>query len=80
LIENSTSKIIEEIRLCKIVVGGEGAVGKTTLCHRLTGQLKKEEERLMTYDIELQTCACKVKLVILADGYQLKLDDMIMLV
>ena len=36
----------------KIVIGGDGAVGKTTLSERLVGTLKKEEDRLMTCGIE----------------------------
>lgn len=38
--------------VCKVVVGGDGAVGKTTFCQHLTGSLQNEEDRLMTCGVE----------------------------
>ncbi|MBN1800792.1 MAG: GTP-binding protein [Candidatus Lokiarchaeota archaeon] len=39
-------------KIFKVVVGGEGAVGKTTLCERLAGKLGKEMDKTMTIGID----------------------------
>jgi small GTP-binding protein len=52
MIRESEKIFVERKNICKIVVSGDGAVGKTTLCHRLTGELKKYENRLMTCGVE----------------------------
>lgn len=52
MIRESEKVFVDRKKVCKIVVGGDGAVGKTTLCHRLTGELRKNEERLMTCGVE----------------------------
>jgi GTPase SAR1 family protein len=39
----------------KIVIAGDGAVGKTIIAQRLTGSLKVEKDRLMTCGIDFHT-------------------------
>ena len=48
----SKLEMITKKKVCKIVVGGDGAVGKTTLCSRLAGTLEHEREMLMTCGVE----------------------------
>ncbi len=50
-INNFTPKIFTR-KNYKIVIAGDGAVGKTIFSQRLTGTLKKEEDRFMTFGID----------------------------
>jgi small GTP-binding protein len=43
----------------KVVIGGAGAIGKTTLCKRLTGDLDQENLPTMTPGVEIHKFECK---------------------
>ncbi|MBD3341842.1 MAG: GTP-binding protein [Candidatus Lokiarchaeota archaeon] len=49
---DKTVKNLGKNRNCKIVIAGDGAVGKTTICKRVSGNLKEEEAQLMTCGID----------------------------
>ena len=53
-INNFTPKIFTR-KNYKIVIAGDGAVGKTTFSQRLAGTLKEEEDRFMTCGIDFHS-------------------------
>ena len=54
MIKQSVSNMFKKI-IYKVVVGGEGAVGKTTICQRLAGTFECEKDRLMTIGVDFHT-------------------------
>jgi small GTP-binding protein len=55
MMANNSSKNQTSNHNCKIVIAGDGAVGKTTISQRLTGSLKADEDRLMTCGIDFHS-------------------------
>ena len=55
MMANNSSKKDFNSHNCKIIIAGDGAVGKTTISQRLTGSLKAEEDRLMTCGIDFHS-------------------------
>ena len=55
MMANNSSRKDSNYYNCKIIIAGDGAVGKTTISQRLTGSLKTEEDRLMTCGIDFHS-------------------------
>ena len=58
MIKQSVSNMFKK-NIYKVVVGGEGAVGKTTICQRLAGTLEREKDRLMTIGVDFHNLKIK---------------------
>ena len=53
LVEKTMKKHLN--KTYKVVVAGDGAVGKTTISQRITGVLQEEEERFMTRGVDFHS-------------------------